>query len=196
MDYRSLQGMSCAPHAADDTVQCPICARSFTAADLNTHLDMGCDPSSSSPSPAPDPFAHAKRLTRPQYQLKSEKDLRKMLGVRLFLTQSLGLPTQGPKDRLIERHRQWVNVYNANLDASPANRESLERLRRNLLAWDRNQDEVGVHAKDRVSSEKQYRSWLVCRPTYAAYPSQPVCGSGSQSPRITCTCSQGGRAYG
>ncbi|WFD45804.1 RING-type E3 ubiquitin transferase [Malassezia furfur] len=145
VDYRSLQ--------ADDTVQCPICARSFTAADLNTHLDMGCNPSSASPSPAPDPFVHAKRLTRPQYQLKSERDLRKMLG-------SLGLPTQGPKDRLIERHRQWVNVYNANLDAAPANRESLERLRRNLIAWDKNQDEASAHAKDKVATEKQYRSWL------------------------------------
>lgn len=93
----------------------------------------------------------------------------------ITLTQSLGLPTQGPKDRLIERHRQWVNVYNANLDAAPANRESLERLRRNLIAWDKNQDEASAHAKDKVATEKQYRSWLVRRRTHTAYPSQPVC---------------------
>ncbi|WFD37702.1 RING-type E3 ubiquitin transferase [Malassezia japonica] len=150
VDYRSLQ--------AADTVQCPICSRSFTAADLNTHLDRGCDPSAPPSNwlgaPAHDPFANAKRLTRPQYQLKSERDLRKLLS-------SLDLPSHGNKERLVERHRQWVNLYNANLDASPANRESLARLRRHLQAWDRGQDEVASHNKDKVvANERQYQSWL------------------------------------
>lgn len=78
-------------------MKCPICGRSFTAIALNEHLDRGCDPAASAPSappskggmetwlgaaPTPDPWADAKRLTRPQYQLKSERDMRKMLEVR------------------------------------------------------------------------------------------------------------------
>ncbi|PKI83939.1 Rad18p [Malassezia vespertilionis] len=148
MDYRDL--------TAADAVQCPICAVSFTAAELNAHLDFGCDPSQPPPAPPvpPDPFANAKRLTRPQYQLKSERDLRKMLAV-------LDLPVHGSKERLIERHRQWVNLYNANLDASAAHRESASKLRRQLSAWDRAQDEAASHHKERlVTNGRQYKTWL------------------------------------
>ena len=94
VDYRALD--------ASTVVLCPICQHEFDAATLNEHLDRGCGlddphPASSSalsstasskmdswlrrPSMTHQPCP--KRLTRPQYQLKSEKDLRKMLEVCL-----------------------------------------------------------------------------------------------------------------
>lgn len=96
VDYRALD--------ASTVVQCPICQHEFDAATLNEHLDRGCgldDPHPASSSSALSSTASSskmdswlrrpsmtqqpcpKRLTRPQYQLKSEKDLRKMLEVCL-----------------------------------------------------------------------------------------------------------------
>lgn len=172
VDYREL--------GAEDTVQCPICQHAFTTVALNEHLDRGCTPGRASPPRAPsgrmdawlgvrapqEELREAKRLTRPQYQLKSERDMRKMLEVRDPMcrrcspAQSLGLSSTGNKDRLVERHRQWVNLFNANLDAAPAHRESLRSLRRQLSAWERSQDDAAAQAK-MPASQKHYRQWLV-----------------------------------
>jgi len=87
VDYRALDSAH--------IVQCPICFGSFDAVALNKHLDEGCGgPSAAGPSSAPPAsmdawlgnkhsslWEGARRLTRPQYQLKSERDLRKMLDV-------------------------------------------------------------------------------------------------------------------
>lgn len=124
-------------------VQCPICARELAAAALNTHLDLGCE--------SPAPKLDEKRLTRPQYQLKNERDLRKLL-------QGVGLASTGPRDRLIERHRQWVNLYNANLDAAPSRRASVQNLKGQLAAWERAQDD---DCKRLRVDEKSHGSWMV-----------------------------------
>lgn len=82
LDYRHLK--------EDTIVACPICQRTFDALALNAHLDRGCgadtpEASTSRPSQqnwlATPHSIPTKRLTRPQYQLKSERDLRKMLEV-------------------------------------------------------------------------------------------------------------------
>ena len=112
VDYREL--------GAEDTVQCPICQQAFTTVALNEHLDRGCTPGRASPPRAAsgrmdawlgvrapqEDLREAKRLTRPQYQLKSERDMRKLLEVRGPMcrrcspVQSLGLSSTGNKDRL------------------------------------------------------------------------------------------------
>lgn len=156
VDYRALDSAH--------IVQCPICFGSFDAVALNKHLDEGCGgPSAAGPSSAPPAsmdawlgnkhsslWEGARRLTRPQYQLKSERDLRKMLDTH-------GLSTMGQRDRLVERHRQWVNLYNANLDAAPALREPVSSLRRQLQVWERALDSDSAKG---VSSERQARAWL------------------------------------
>ena len=137
IDYRELPD--------EHLVQCPICMHELPAAELNTHLDLGCA------QPPPSHTADEKRLTRPQYQLKNERDLRRML-------QGLGLATNGNRERLVERHRHWVNLYNANLDAAPARRESMRELRKQLASWERAQDDDS--RRSRVDPH-QYKSWLV-----------------------------------
>ncbi|PWN46899.1 hypothetical protein IE53DRAFT_390958, partial [Violaceomyces palustris] len=139
---------------ASDMVQCPICCHEFTMAALNVHLDKGgCskeDPppsaherggttvgrkvvnaattsswfsrggSSNNPSSSSSSSSNlvaTKKLTRPPYHLKTERDLRKLL-------ESLNLPTTGDKEKLSERHRQYVNLFNANLDSNPIHRKT------------------------------------------------------------------------
>ncbi|EDP43226.1 hypothetical protein MGL_2236 [Malassezia globosa CBS 7966] len=175
VDYRALD--------ASTLVQCPICQHEFDAATLNEHLDRGCgldDPHPASSSalsstasskmdswlrrPSMTHQPSPKRLTRPQYQLKSEKDLRKML-------EALELPASGTKDRLIDRHRHWVNLYNANLDAAPALRASIPSLRKQLRQWERAQDE-SLCSKT-ITTEKQAQSWLKAnQDTYASLAAQ------------------------
>lgn len=69
------------------------------------------------------------------------------------------LSVHGSKDRLVERHRQWVNLYNANLDASALHRDTLAQLRRQLQQWEHAQEKGAV--KGKPSSERQDRAWLV-----------------------------------
>ncbi|KAN0064641.1 E3 ubiquitin-protein ligase rad18 [Thecaphora frezii] len=163
---------------SDDQVACPICEHRFTVVALNAHLDKNkCYPGCPAPSaqerglalrPKPQAGASgtaawfakaadaaasssssAKRLHRPQYSLKSERDLRKLL-------ESLGLPTTGDKEKLAERHRQYVNLYNANLDAAPANRRSEAKLRRELAEWERARDVRG----GALLTDKKSQGWL------------------------------------
>ena len=68
----------------------PICQREFDAVAINAHLDRGCGTEDPGPPTmdhwlrASSPVTHSpeKRLTRPQYQLKTERDMRKLLEVR------------------------------------------------------------------------------------------------------------------
>jgi len=82
VDYRTLN--------ADFMVQCPICRQEFDAVSLNAHLDYGCGTETTT-NPAPmDSWLGVsketntqgtKKLTRPQYHLKTERDMRKLLEV-------------------------------------------------------------------------------------------------------------------
>ena len=85
--------------------------------------------------------------------------------------QALELPASGTKDRLIDRNRHWVNLYNANLDAAPALRASIPSLRKQLRQWERAQDE-SLCSKT-ITTEKQAQSWLKAnQDTYASLAAQ------------------------
>ncbi|CAO3684013.1 unnamed protein product [Umbelopsis ramanniana] len=135
------------PVEEDTRVDCHICHRKIELNHLNQHWDL-CeqgkpDPSldkpsstSSSPSPSPSPSAKkpvvfgvqqpstSKSLTRikkavdlgkkPQkivYNLETPPSLRKVL-------KELGLPDKGDKNTLIRRHKEWISLYNANVDST------------------------------------------------------------------------------
>ena len=179
---------------ADDTVACPICNHTFTVIALNAHLDKNnCHPGCPEPSAAERGLAKAKptntsqwfnkptalgtgtstptkKLTRPQYNLKSERDLKKLL-------EGLQLPTTGDKDKLAERHRQYVNLYNANLDAAPQHRKSEAKLRRELVEWERARD-----ARGGSISDKKAKSWLVSGLAFVHIPGSFLANPVSRSP--------------
>ncbi|KAJ3291787.1 E3 ubiquitin-protein ligase rad18 [Borealophlyctis nickersoniae] len=57
----------------------------------------------------------------------SESKLRKLL-------KDEGLPSHGDKATLVKRHTEWVQRYNANLDA--AHPKSEEQVKRELMEWE------------------------------------------------------------
>ncbi|KAJ1025561.1 hypothetical protein NDA18_003904 [Ustilago nuda] len=164
---------------AHHLVQCPICTHNFTVTALNRHLDSAnCYPGFPQPSPqerglasttttttkstcswftqprcssisASSDAANEKRLVRPQYNLKSERDLRKLL-------QDAALPTNGDKEKMVQRHRQWVNIWNANLDSTNA-RRSAPQLRQELAAWERTKTSAKLHS---ALLDRHKSSWL------------------------------------
>lgn len=128
----------------------------MTLSVLNQHLDKGCQASESIPSPRNGNGLAGKgnwfekpkqlnsktnsttkprsKLARQNYSVMREPDIRRML-VEFQLSKN------GSKDRIIERHRQWVTLYNANLDASPKVQKTDVQLRRDLAEWERAFDE-------------------------------------------------------
>ncbi|KAE8218495.1 hypothetical protein CF319_g7647 [Tilletia indica] len=161
---------------ATDLTQCPICDREFTLAKLNVHLDKGCDGSRGAADSPPDsrsswfvrpngesssfrnggkaPFEGMSKMVRPQYVGKSDILMRKLL-------EKDRLPTSGSKERMVARHRQWINIFNANLDAAPAKRHTEAQLRRALSEWDRGKDEEERHrSRGGVVSDDKAKTWV------------------------------------
>lgn len=167
---------------ADDLVECPICSHKFTVTALNRHLDSAkCYPGFPEPSPevrglaskpakvtsswftkgvssststntdaATTSMANEKRLVRPQYNLRTERELRKLL-------EDAGLPSNGDREKMVERHRQWVNIWNANLDSTKA-RRNVPQLRKDLAAWERTKASAKDHS---AHVYRQKTTWIV-----------------------------------
>lgn len=76
------------------------------------------------------PSKASERLPQLNYSLLKDTALRKKL-------YELGIPNGGPKDLLIRRHTEWVNLVNANCDSSKP--KTKRELVHELEAWDRTQ---------------------------------------------------------
>ena len=70
------------------------------------------------------------RLPQLNYSLLKDTALRKKLS-------ELGIPNGGPKDLLIRRHTEWVNLVNANCDSSKP--KTKRELLHELESWDKTQ---------------------------------------------------------
>ena len=70
------------------------------------------------------------RLSQLNYSLLKDTALRKKLS-------ELGIPNGGPKDLLIRRHTEWINLVNANCDSSKP--KTKRELLHELESWDRTQ---------------------------------------------------------
>lgn len=73
------------------------------------------------------------KLKRPQYQLLSEKALRK-------LCEESGLTTTGHRSLLEARHRRWIDLFNSDLDASPAYRRGVGKLKKEMREWEKGRE--------------------------------------------------------
>lgn len=131
---------------------------------INQHIDKGCPSSDAAASPSNGISSSAKsawfqklgkpsakasntprsRLARPNYSVMKETDIRKMLS-------EFQLSKIGSKDRIIERHRRWVTLYNANLDASEHVQKTDMQLRKELGEWERAFDETQRKVKTMTS---------------------------------------------
>ncbi|KNE57831.1 DNA repair protein rad18 [Allomyces macrogynus ATCC 38327] len=133
------------------TKPCPVCHRRIHKDKLTHHVNA-CLDGTASPrtpprtAPAPPPTKRARpasaepmsRLPRVHYHTLKDTKVRALL-------QNAGLATRGPRDKLIARHKAWVLLYNANVDADPVRRRSLVDLRRQLNSEERARD---MHAQE------------------------------------------------
>ncbi|KAG0944590.1 hypothetical protein G6F57_000467 [Rhizopus arrhizus] len=139
------------PLKSTSMVQCPICTQSMKYVVLDKHLD-GCTNGDSSipPSPPPTPSNNepmasfsqrsngalfmqskigfnkssksvnlGKKPGKVVYAMQKDKDMKKIL-------KDLGLPEDGDKAQKVWRHKEYINLYNANLEShNPVSAEVL-----------------------------------------------------------------------
>ncbi len=90
---------------------------------------------------APEP----RRLVRPAYYGKKDKDLRALLAEQ-------GLPTTGATQKMVDRHSQWINLFNGNLDASAQHRKTTAALKRELAEWEKQQESAAAAARAKANA--------------------------------------------
>lgn len=127
----------------DGLVACPICQTRMKEETVFNHIGTSACTSPSqkqkqpprsttttnqTPQPSATPKPIPDRLAELNYSLLNDKALRKKLA-------ELGIPSTGSKALLSRRHTEWVNLWNANVDAGAprTKRELLDELRK----WDR-----------------------------------------------------------
>jgi E3 ubiquitin-protein ligase RAD18 len=123
----------------DGLVACPICQTRMKEEIVFGHIGTSACTSPSQkqrqkqpppppPQQPPTPKPIPDRLTELNYSLLNEKALRKKLS-------ELGLPSTGSKTLLSRRHTEYVNLWNANVDAEAP--LSKRQLLNELQKWDR-----------------------------------------------------------
>ena len=146
------------PPKIEQRIRCPICQHPFKTVELvDLHIDTCTGPHSPLPSSQSYNLRHSKSLLpssssislstplpKLNYVMYNESKLRSLLA-------NHGLPTHGNKFLLAARHKEFVNLYNANIDRrNPLSRnEILEQMGK----WDvMQQGLMGLKRKDRVDS--------------------------------------------
>ena len=153
----------------DGLVACPICQTRMKEETVFNHIGTSDCTSPSQkqtrqtpkqPPPAPRPSSATPkpiilpdRLTELNYSLLNEKALRKKLS-------ELGIPSTGSKTLLSRRHTEWVNLWNANVDAGAP--RSKRELLSELSKWDRSigrePDSFGV-ANNVMKKDFDAKAW-------------------------------------
>ncbi|KFY02644.1 hypothetical protein O988_02020 [Pseudogymnoascus sp. VKM F-3808] len=138
-------------------VACPICSARMQEVLVSGHIDTSCpgpdDHSSSKPNTISSPSVATNfRLQRPSfeptplptlnYSLLNDTNLRRKL-------KDLGVSSTGPRPVLERRHREWLNLWNANCDSDKPC--SKAELLRKLDIWERIQFGQGTSNYTMVS---------------------------------------------
>ena len=130
-------------------IQCPICHRSFKSVEqVDRHIDT-CTGISNAPSTASSqsynlrPPRLIQSSTSPQNNVQLTKPLPK-LNYAMYNDKQLraklsehALSTYGSKTVLIARHKEYVNVHNANIDR--LHPQSRQEILRHMEQWDATQ---------------------------------------------------------
>ena len=95
------------------------------------------------PSHSTPPVKNVERLPSLSYSIMNENTLRKKIS-------SIGIPNWGPKQLLIRRHTEWINIWNANCDST--NPRSKRELLRDLDIWERTQGGNAPNAQGQSST--------------------------------------------
>lgn len=163
---------------SDGMCACPLCGKSVKMRMINEHIDRQCEdpvekPIRSSKAQWQDilgPKSQAtvrgkgkgktsrdpdedEPLPKKSYGVLKDKQIRELL-------QEYDLPTHGDRNTLINRHTQWVTLFNANLDKSEKFRQSIESLRKDLHQWETQQQKPKLkqEIQDPIEYQRQQRS--------------------------------------
>ena len=130
------------PEPQDGLVACPMCGRRMKEETVFNHLDKCEGPEKRSKQPVPQTrmvipqndvkqtIPSPERIPQLNYSLLKDNALKKKL-------QELGIPSWGPRQILIRRHTEWVDIYNSNTDSMRP--RAVRELLRDLDAWERSQ---------------------------------------------------------
>ena len=154
---------------ADGKVECPICMARMKEEEVSPHIDrVHSEPASGPARPQPAMFGLQRDVRSPSagtgekpperlgglsYGIMNEQALRKKL-------QSLGIPAYGTKQVMISRHREWLNIWNANCDS--ARPRPKRDLLRDLDVWERTQGSQARNNNDTngiMSKEFDHKAW-------------------------------------
>lgn len=106
-------------------VECPVCSVAVSQQFINKHLDM-CLGSGEKKESLRSSFGNRRRpMGKLVYNLLSLQELKRKL-------KECHLSTQGPRDQLIKRHREFVHRYNSQCDS--LNPQSAEEIAKELEA--------------------------------------------------------------
>ncbi|KAK7538322.1 uncharacterized protein J3D65DRAFT_569733, partial [Phyllosticta citribraziliensis] len=133
------------PEPNDGLVACPMCKQRMKEEAVFPHLDHCTGPAETRSTRASDRSRYAisaphssfrlnnappTRLPQLGYTLLNDMKLRKKL-------KELGIPNHGPRALLIRRHKEWINLWNANCDSTrPLTKR---QLLSDLDSWERSQ---------------------------------------------------------
>ncbi|KAH9484088.1 Postreplication repair E3 ubiquitin-protein ligase rad18 [Psilocybe cubensis] len=140
------QALKFAPRA-EDLVECPLCTKKIVYRELNGHMDNKCKNDSAAKSwslllggskNGQQKGKHKKKesnsddeypLPLTTYNTLKDRQLKDMLVEQ-------ELPITGNRSNWEQRHRQWIVLYNSNLDKSKPNRKTKADLRKDLKRWE------------------------------------------------------------
>lgn len=134
------------PRRDDGLVECPLgCGKRMKEVDVFSHLDKCEDEKKqadrskartplngfgSSRPPSGQSARPQDRINELNYSMMKETALRKKV-------KEAGIPDWGTKQLVIQRHREWVNIWNANCDSNHP--RSKRELLHDLDVWERTQ---------------------------------------------------------
>ncbi|KZT11613.1 uncharacterized protein LAESUDRAFT_692654 [Laetiporus sulphureus 93-53] len=87
----------------------------------------------------------------PEYLPKEPYDIIKLSRLKELL-QEHGLSTHDERNVLVSRHKQWVMLYNANIDCKREERRSIGQLRQDMKRW----EEEHKPSNNNIVDTKQY----------------------------------------
>ncbi|KAI9745580.1 MAG: E3 ubiquitin-protein ligase rad18 [Claussenomyces sp. TS43310] len=139
----------------DGFVQCPVCDLRVRLDTINPHLDRCMGKARENTSslgdsaldsgatkqqrPTSKPRTISERLPEVSYSLIKDNALRKRMA-------DLGISTLGNRTQLEQRHREWLNLWNANCDSTKPRPRT--ELLQDLQIWERAQ---GMRSSSRYS---------------------------------------------
>lgn len=133
----------------DEYGNCPVCDEYMKIKEIEAKHIAGCLARKSTASsntkaqflrsPINDRVHCVQKLPSIAYSLMAERKLRDVI-------RDLGIPSRGDKQTLEKRHKEWINLWNANVDSK--NQKSKGELLEELQSWERTIDLVGTASTD------------------------------------------------